>query len=466
MKVKKHFALSIFVIYYTLSIFLLTACTDISRNSNEKSVSSEQNVKITFAHWSTSSAPVIDTIFEDYNLKSDSKISVNIIKIPSDQVDESLKLMFTSGQGPDIFGLDTGNIELYSSNNWITDLSPYMETSFLSKFPAYAVKSAKSYTLDGKIYTIASIADTYRLIYNRDLFKMAGLDPNKPPQTIQEVRAFAKAIRIAGKSKNVYGFALPAAEDWATYCLAMEYPASSSGLYIFNHKSGKYDLTILKPWLQFFIDMKNDGSLFPGDVFLANDAARKQFAEGNVGMMFSGSWDSTVFDSQFPAKIDWDVAFPPAVDEQSINKGALIMQQGWSWVVNSKTQHMDEAIKIWKFLYSDDFLGELFRNGCILPIVNGITDNPKYQPNLKNFDKYFPTDKESAYPTPPLAMNEASRLKYYRNIFTGKTSVDAGLSEASQVLNTLLEQTAKEKNMQADSYTFPGFDPLNPMKDY
>ncbi|MFJ2628145.1 extracellular solute-binding protein [Streptomyces sp. NPDC087532] len=48
--------------------------------------------------------------------------------------------------------------------------------------------------LDGKIYGIPTEEYALGLVYNRDLFKKAGLDPDKPPTTWPEVRAAARAI--------------------------------------------------------------------------------------------------------------------------------------------------------------------------------------------------------------------------------------------------------------------------------
>ena len=47
---------------------------------------------------------------------------------------------------------------------------------------------------DGKIYALPTQAYGMSLTYNRTLFKQAGLDPDKPPTTWDEVRSAAKAI--------------------------------------------------------------------------------------------------------------------------------------------------------------------------------------------------------------------------------------------------------------------------------
>ena len=76
---------------------------------------------------------------------------------------------------------------------------------------------------DGKIWALPIQAYGMSLTYNRTLFKAAGLDPDKPPTTWDEVRADAKAI---AEKTGVAGYAEMATENtggWqlttATYAL-------------------------------------------------------------------------------------------------------------------------------------------------------------------------------------------------------------------------------------------------------
>ena len=50
-------------------------------------------------------------------------------------------------------------------------------------------------------------ADVSALFYNKDLFEKAGLDPNKPPTSLAELRAYADKITALGG--DVKGYFLP-----------------------------------------------------------------------------------------------------------------------------------------------------------------------------------------------------------------------------------------------------------------
>src|SRR6476659_7374201 len=63
---------------------------------------------------------------------------------------------------------------------------------------------------DGKIYAVPTAAYGMSLTYNRSLFTKAGLDPDKPPTTWDEVRTAAKTI---AEKAGVAGYAEAATEN-------------------------------------------------------------------------------------------------------------------------------------------------------------------------------------------------------------------------------------------------------------
>ena len=65
------------------------------------------------------------------------------------------------------------------------------------------------YTKDGKLYSMPYNSSTPIFYYNKDAFKKAGLDPEKPPKTWREVEAYAKKVMGAGAAKCGFSTAWP-----------------------------------------------------------------------------------------------------------------------------------------------------------------------------------------------------------------------------------------------------------------
>ena len=62
-------------------------------------------------------------------------------------------------------------------------------------------------TYDGRLYGVPLYADVSALFWNKDLFRKAGLDPEKPPTSLAEIREYADKITALGG--DVKGYFLP-----------------------------------------------------------------------------------------------------------------------------------------------------------------------------------------------------------------------------------------------------------------
>ena len=135
----------------------------------------------------------------------------------------------------------------------------------------------------GKIFGLPVQAYTMSLNYNRALFKQAGLDPNKPPTTWEEVRTDAKAI--ADKTGKA-GYAMMTTNNTGGWILTtMTY---TYGGKIENVDGGKASAAFndapMKNALTALHDMRwTDNAM--GSNFLFNQKQLQQeFAGGKIGM--------------------------------------------------------------------------------------------------------------------------------------------------------------------------------------
>jgi ABC-type glycerol-3-phosphate transport system substrate-binding protein len=134
----------------------------------------------------------------------------------------------------------------------------------------------------GRIYGVPVDAFSVGLAYNRALFKQAGLDPDKPPTTWDEVRQYAKQIKDkTGKAgyaqlttKNTGGWMLTT----MTYGMGGTVESADGKKTTFNDAPTKKALQLLK-------DMRwTDDSM--GTRFLYNqEEVRQDFAAGKIGMV-------------------------------------------------------------------------------------------------------------------------------------------------------------------------------------
>jgi len=197
---------------------------------------------------------------------------------------------------------------------------------------------------------------------------------------------------------------------------------------------------------------------------MKSNQAMAQFAEGNIGMIYASSWEVSLLFNQFIPKCDWGVSMPPAIDSSSGGKGKIrVDTAGWN-VVNSNTKHLEEAAKVWKLLYSPDYLEGLYKNGSAIPVVNNIIKSSTDENNLVNFKEFLPGENDGIYPNTPMVMEEWLRKNLYLDALTTNQKDQILLGESDR-LNTLLNIKVSAKTLNINDYYYPNFTPQDPMKD-
>ena len=131
---------------------------------------------------------------------ADKKIAVTVI--PDNQMVTKLATGTQAGDVPDIVSFDLIYMPDFMKAGFLTDL-----TADLKADPNYATvgdayKNIATY--EGKIYGAGFTPDVSILVWNKDLFKKAGLDPEKAPSTLAEIHADATKIRALGG--DTYGY--------------------------------------------------------------------------------------------------------------------------------------------------------------------------------------------------------------------------------------------------------------------
>jgi multiple sugar transport system substrate-binding protein len=100
------------------------------------------------------------------------------------------------GTLPDEFGVPFTDSQTLASNGELADLTPYIsKLSYYKKFNPNVIAVAKN--SKGDVFGIPFSPYAMSISYNRADFTKAGLDPNKPPTTWDEVESDAKAISAA-----------------------------------------------------------------------------------------------------------------------------------------------------------------------------------------------------------------------------------------------------------------------------
>ena len=216
-------------------------------------------------------------------------------------------------------------------------------------------------------------ADVSALFYNKDLFEKAGLDPNKPPTSLPELRADADKITALGG--DIKGYYLPG--SCAGCNIFTVGPLMwASGAKIEAKDASDEPLTGdgIKQVLQFERDMVKAGNVHESDRAENGETFHLQFGSGKVGMMGTGNFNITLARDQNP-KMKFGIALLPGMlpgSAASFIGGDLV-------VVPKGSKRVDDAVDFMKFLLSDEVQVEGYAKLLNLTTRSDMVDNKYFK---------------------------------------------------------------------------------------
>lgn len=242
----------------------------------------------------------------------------------------------------------------------------------------------------GRIYGLPWVVGTRALFYNRALFRQAGLDPDHPPLTWDEL--VTAATRIDALGPEIHGFGLNAGERYVLFKKFMPFAWGNGGEILTpDHKRSAFDSKANVEALAFYKRLAESALAEKQDVI---DQA---FMDGRIGMMISGAWNLRTIAEQAPS-LDFDVALVP---RPATDRGTHASFAGAEFLVSfARSAHTREAIELARFLMRSDNAVALCRAArSVQPAARGAEEDPYYRENPR--DRLFVTQLETAVAPPP-----------------------------------------------------------------
>ena len=304
---------------------------------------------ITFWHsMKAANADALNTMVAAFNKKNDAKIKVSaVFQGDYDDVITKYKASVQQKKTPDLVQVyDIGTRFMVDSKQTVA------AGDFVAK-DKYDMSSIEPnisnyYTLDGLLRSMPLNSSMPLLYINADAFKKAGLDPTKPPQTLDEIMTAAKKLTIKNASGQVeqYGFGA------AIYGWLIEQLIASSGETYCNLDNGRKGLatevqfggetgTKIATW---WADMVKQG--LATNTGRKTDDAQAAFKSGKVAMNLESTGALKGYLKAAEGTFELATAPYPKVDADS--KGGQIIGGASLWI--SGPGHSDAQKRAaWEF---------------------------------------------------------------------------------------------------------------------
>lgn len=213
---------------------------------------------------------------------------IDVIGVEYEWTGPTFAVQLAGGSLPDVFTVPFTDAKTLLENGQLTDVTAEMdELGYTDKFNPIILDAVTG--SDGKHYGFPRQAYAMGLHYNRDLFEQAGLDPDSPPTTWDEVRE--DAAIIAEKTGKA-GYAQMTMNNTGGWQLTAG-TVAHGGRTQTDDGDGTYTSTIANDGtnadLQFLHDLRWEDNSMGSNFLLDWGVINQEFAAGNIGMYTSGS---------------------------------------------------------------------------------------------------------------------------------------------------------------------------------
>ena len=184
-----HKKLCILISFFVLASILLAACS-----SGQQSAGTQPEVLRVWIQWGDNPQQ-IQELFDKYTAVSGIKVEVTA-PLEEDKILPSL----TGSEPPDVLVLSGGDlVKSYARENLVTELSDIIKSGGINLNDFFEAPLDQCRNGE-QILCLPWGTDIYALFWNKDMFEAAGLDPETPPKTMEELAEFADKMTLRDAS--------------------------------------------------------------------------------------------------------------------------------------------------------------------------------------------------------------------------------------------------------------------------
>lgn len=309
------------------------------------------------------------------------------------------------------------------------------EKAWLKKFYPSLMENGRT---AGKTWGIPFQRSTIVMYYNKDAFRAAGLDPNTPPATWDELLAAAKKLtKRSGDKVDQWGMMIPSTgyPYWMFGALAMQNNQTlMNGDGNQTHFNAPGTIKALELWK----DLGSKHQVMPAGT-IEWGTLRQNFLEGKTAIMWHSTGNLRVVKDK--AKFDFGVAMLPAAERRGTPTG------GGNFYIFEKASKEERkaAMKLIRYLTEPERTAEWsIRTGYLGTRADAYA-TPKLQQYVKDFPPAAVARDQLKYATAELSTFQTGRVRKLlddaiQSALTGAKSPADALNGAQKQADRLLKR--------------------------
>lgn len=334
--------------------------------------------------WTGFEGEAMDAVIDDFNAEEVAKARANpsyapieVEKVTIASFEQKLLIAIAGGNPPDLAGNYSFYVAAYADNGALTDLGPLLEKSGFDR-NRYIPHYLELGEYRGKTWAVPIVPASNALLSNKQLFRDAGLDPEKLPTTIEELDADAEKltkweVTLASGEKQIRTGYLPEIPDSQKRLIQAGFLPSEPGHWSYAWgdffggrllgspgKATAADAANIRAfdWMRSYSEKLGVGVIKRFRSGFGNfSSPQNAFLSGKVAIVLEGVWMHNFIEKYAPG-LQWAAApFPHPQDRPDLagtteaDADVLVIPKG--------SAHPAEAFQFMKYLTSQAALEKL-----------------------------------------------------------------------------------------------------------
>lgn len=281
-------------------------------------------------------------VVEAYNKSHKNQVKLEII--PNDDMEGKVGGASQTDSLPDILAGDVVRIPYWASEGIFTDITKQIDG--LDNKADLQQGHIEAGTVDGAEYTLPFITDVSVMVWNKNLYKEAGLDPEQGPKSIDQFVEQAK--KVAALNKDGVAGSYLAGQSGGALVFDLFPSVWADGESVMNKDGSEatLDNDSMKGVLDAYKELANTtNGLGAGSKEETGATWTAPFANGKIGVMpYPNTSTTALFDAEKDGGFEVDVAPIPGTKE---GKTSTFLG-GDAMGISKDSKHVAQA---WNFLY-------------------------------------------------------------------------------------------------------------------
>src|SRR5512134_3013223 len=260
-------------------------------------------------------------------------------------------------------------------------------------------------TYKGKVYGIPFQRSTIVLYWNKDAFKEAGLDPEKPPTSWDEMRAMAAKLVKKDSAGNVARWGVMVPSTGYPYWMFQAFSRQNGqDLMSREGNSTNFAHPDVVGALQYWVDLGRKHGVMPAGT-VEWGTLRQNFLEGKTAMMWHTTGNLTAVKDG--AKFPFGVAMLPASKQRGSPTG------GGNWYLFKKSTPAERkaAFQFIKWITAPERAADWSMATGYVAVSPAAYDTPKLKSYVGEFPAAAVARDQFKFATPELSTFQTGRVR-------------------------------------------------------